>query len=358
MDLQRLFTTDEEFEVLEDQDVTKKIGKLLFTRKIIQALVCLVRWSGSPDADASDIQLVVDHKSKTKAPIRTPAGPKRRIMTPCFPFMAVDPDNMVPTSCACLSLIASAQENLGFFSPAVSPITGCIHPRERKINTQYSSGHIYHEAYASFCTTRWSICPLIFTLASIRAHSTLSLLKSFIFLLATKRQRLVNNEFFLPTEELFARELIRVLKPPKSDGGVGSDVHDEVAARGGVLVSTAAGCCDVSEIVAVGGGVLASITRRRIGARLQAVDFLFTRKVDDSTVCLSLSQPVLAWALVDDADIDLAVKAAVFSCIGTAGQRCTTTRRLILHTKVKDVFVVIRFDHAAQFVRINIWDEM
>ncbi|XP_031789176.1 aldehyde dehydrogenase family 7-like isoform X1 [Nasonia vitripennis] len=41
----------------------------------------------------------------------------------------------------------------------------------------------------------------------------------------------------------------------------------------------------------------------------------------------------------DDADIDLAVKAAVFSCIGTAGQRCTTTRRLILHTKIKEDFV-------------------
>ncbi|OXU31922.1 hypothetical protein TSAR_008227 [Trichomalopsis sarcophagae] len=38
-------------------------------------------------------------------------------MTPCFPFMAVDPDNMLPTSYACLSLIASAQENLGFSSP-------------------------------------------------------------------------------------------------------------------------------------------------------------------------------------------------------------------------------------------------
>ncbi|OXU16295.1 hypothetical protein TSAR_013398 [Trichomalopsis sarcophagae] len=38
-------------------------------------------------------------------------------MTPCFPFMAVDPDNMPPTSYACLSLIASAQENLGFSSP-------------------------------------------------------------------------------------------------------------------------------------------------------------------------------------------------------------------------------------------------
>jgi aldehyde dehydrogenase family 7 protein A1 len=37
-----------------------------------------------------------------------------------------------------------------------------------------------------------------------------------------------------------------------------------------------------------------------------------------------------------DADLDLVVRAAVFACIGTAGQRCTTTRRLILHAKVTE----------------------
>jgi aldehyde dehydrogenase family 7 protein A1 len=36
----------------------------------------------------------------------------------------------------------------------------------------------------------------------------------------------------------------------------------------------------------------------------------------------------------EDADLDMAVRAAVFACAGTAGQRCTTTRRLILHEKV------------------------
>ena len=41
----------------------------------------------------------------------------------------------------------------------------------------------------------------------------------------------------------------------------------------------------------------------------------------------------------DDADIDMLVRAAVFACAGTAGQRCTTTRRLILHEKVHDEIV-------------------
>ncbi|OXU19284.1 hypothetical protein TSAR_012464 [Trichomalopsis sarcophagae] len=45
------------------------------------------------------------------------ARPKRRTTTPCFNFMAVDPDNMLPTSFACFSLITSAQETLGFSSP-------------------------------------------------------------------------------------------------------------------------------------------------------------------------------------------------------------------------------------------------
>jgi len=35
-----------------------------------------------------------------------------------------------------------------------------------------------------------------------------------------------------------------------------------------------------------------------------------------------------------DADVDMVVRAGVFACVGTAGQRCTTTRRLILHEKV------------------------
>ncbi|CAL1527725.1 unnamed protein product [Lymnaea stagnalis] len=41
----------------------------------------------------------------------------------------------------------------------------------------------------------------------------------------------------------------------------------------------------------------------------------------------------------EDADLDMVVRSAVFACAGTAGQRCTTTRRLILHEKVHDVVV-------------------
>ncbi|HET9745430.1 MAG TPA: aldehyde dehydrogenase family protein [Chitinophagaceae bacterium] len=37
-----------------------------------------------------------------------------------------------------------------------------------------------------------------------------------------------------------------------------------------------------------------------------------------------------------DADIDMAIRGAVFGAVGAAGQRCTTTRRLIIHEDVYD----------------------
>jgi aldehyde dehydrogenase (NAD+) len=44
-----------------------------------------------------------------------------------------------------------------------------------------------------------------------------------------------------------------------------------------------------------------------------------------------------------DADLTIAMTAAAFGAVGTAGQRCTTTRRLIIHSKiynkVKDMLV-------------------
>eukprot|EP00128_Syssomonas_multiformis_P015401 Colp12_sorted_trinity150504_noHs@7527 len=40
--------------------------------------------------------------------------------------------------------------------------------------------------------------------------------------------------------------------------------------------------------------------------------------------------------VMDDADLDVVVRSVLFAAAGTAGQRCTTTRRLILHEKVHD----------------------
>lgn len=39
-----------------------------------------------------------------------------------------------------------------------------------------------------------------------------------------------------------------------------------------------------------------------------------------------------------EADLNIALTAAVFGAVGTAGQRCTTTRRLIIHEKIYNAF--------------------
>ncbi|XP_076333157.1 aldehyde dehydrogenase 7 family member A1 isoform X1 [Tachypleus tridentatus] len=43
-----------------------------------------------------------------------------------------------------------------------------------------------------------------------------------------------------------------------------------------------------------------------------------------------------AIVVCEDADVDMVVRSALFACVGTAGQRCTTTRRLIIHEKLYD----------------------
>lgn len=57
----------------------------------------------------------------------------------------------------------------------------------------------------------------------------------------------------------------------------------------------------------------------------------------------------------ESADLDLAIPAIVFGAVGTAGQRCTSTRRLIVHHKIHDE-LVRRLVHAYQ--QINIGDPL
>lgn len=42
--------------------------------------------------------------------------------------------------------------------------------------------------------------------------------------------------------------------------------------------------------------------------------------------------------VMEDANLELALKAVLFGAVGTAGQRCTTTRRVLLHEKIFDIF--------------------
>jgi aldehyde dehydrogenase (NAD+) len=59
-----------------------------------------------------------------------------------------------------------------------------------------------------------------------------------------------------------------------------------------------------------------------------------------------------AMILGPSADLDLAVRAILFSAVGTAGQRCTSLRRLIAHESVKEE-IVTRLKAAYAKVRIG-----
>jgi aldehyde dehydrogenase (NAD+) len=43
--------------------------------------------------------------------------------------------------------------------------------------------------------------------------------------------------------------------------------------------------------------------------------------------------------VMEDANLELALKATLFGAVGTAGQRCTTTRRVLIHERIYDEFI-------------------
>jgi aldehyde dehydrogenase (NAD+) len=55
-----------------------------------------------------------------------------------------------------------------------------------------------------------------------------------------------------------------------------------------------------------------------------------------------------AIVICEDADLNLAVRAVTFGALGTAGQRCTTTRRIIIHNKIKAQFLDVLIKAYAQ----------
>ncbi|EGD76461.1 aldehyde dehydrogenase 7 family [Salpingoeca rosetta] len=59
-----------------------------------------------------------------------------------------------------------------------------------------------------------------------------------------------------------------------------------------------------------------------------------------------------AIVVMDDADLEMVVRSVLFASVGTAGQRCTTCRRLVLHEDVYDE-VVERLKKAYASVRIG-----
>lgn len=56
--------------------------------------------------------------------------------------------------------------------------------------------------------------------------------------------------------------------------------------------------------------------------------------------------------ITENADLDLAMRAVLFGAVGTAGQRCTTTRRLIIHEKVYET-IKEKLTQAYKHIRIG-----
>jgi aldehyde dehydrogenase (NAD+) len=56
-----------------------------------------------------------------------------------------------------------------------------------------------------------------------------------------------------------------------------------------------------------------------------------------------------------DADLDIAILGSLFGAVGTAGQRCTTTRRLIIH---EDVYDKVKTKLAAAYQQLRIGDPL
>ncbi|MFZ9982100.1 MAG: aldehyde dehydrogenase family protein, partial [Cyclobacteriaceae bacterium] len=57
----------------------------------------------------------------------------------------------------------------------------------------------------------------------------------------------------------------------------------------------------------------------------------------------------------EQADLEMAIRGVVFGAVGTAGQRCTSTRRLIIHDRIFDVF---RERLAGAYAQLKIGDPL
>jgi aldehyde dehydrogenase (NAD+) len=96
--------------------------------------------------------------------------------------------------------------------------------------------------------------------------------------------------------------------------GPGGTVGEALLADARVPLVQATGSCDLGERVATAVGKRAGRAILELGGNNAVI-------------------------VLDDADLDLALRAVVFGAVGTAGQRCTSTRRLVLQRGIAGRFV-------------------
>ncbi|XP_068694446.1 alpha-aminoadipic semialdehyde dehydrogenase-like isoform X2 [Montipora capricornis] len=128
-------------------------------------------------------------------------------------------------------------------------------------------------------------------------------------------------------------------------------VVSEVLARNsvpGAVCSLVCGGADIGQAMAEDEGVdLVSFTGstpvgKKVGTTVQN---RFGRKILE----LGGNNAII---VMNDADLDLAIPSVLFASVGTAGQRCTTTRRLTVHEDIHDE-VIERLKKAYAQVRIG-----
>src|SRR3984957_16679886 len=115
-------------------------------------------------------------------------------------------------------------------------------------------------------------------------------------------------------------------------------IAEQVCLDSGVdpaLWSLVVGSADIGHLLAEDAGVpLVSATgSTRMG---RAVAQTVARRLGRTLLELGGNN---ALVVTQTADLDLALRAVLFGAVGTAGQRCTTTRRLIVHESVKEPFL-------------------
>ncbi len=81
----------------------------------------------------------------------------------------------------------------------------------------------------------------------------------------------------------------------------------------------------------------------------QAVGTAVARRLGRSLLELGGNNAII---VTPSADLDMALRAILFGAYGTAGQRCTTTRRIIVHESIHDALVE-RLDRARASLRIG-----
>jgi len=121
----------------------------------------------------------------------------------------------------------------------------------------------------------------------------------------------------LATQQIFARAIARFGDAP--DGL--SQVIIGGAATGDALVSSG----DVRVISATGSTRMGRAVGPKVAARFGK--------------CILELGGNNAMIVAPSADLDLALRAIVFSAVGTAGQRCTSLRRLIVHEQIYEALV-------------------